>query len=151
MPAFPDVPGFRPMRNRSVRRLNVAIVQLWGLNHGNTLARKLFEAWNAFLQSEVGRTAPDTALYPAFKAFSIAYHLAWQSCARKPSVTPEIGLVTLYAEDLIETAEEFDAVLGGVVDQVERRAKEMVGRAADAASSWLLIAGALFLMLRKRR
>ena len=151
MPSYPDVPGFRPLRNRSVRVLNVAIVQLFGLNQGNALAKQLFETWNAFLQSEVGRTAPDTALYPAYKAFSIAYHLAWQSCPRKPSVTPEIGLVTLYAEDLIETAEEFDAVLGGVVDQVARRARELAARAADSAKSWIIVVGVLVLLLGKRR
>jgi len=151
MAGFPDVPGFRPLRNRSVRVLNVAIVNLWGMNKNSVLASKLFDAWNAFLQSEVGRTAPDTALYPAYKAFSIAYHLAWQQCARKPTVTPDIGLVTLMAEDLIETSDEFDRVLGGVVDQVARRAREAVGRAADGAASMLLLVGAVFLLLTSTR
>jgi hypothetical protein len=151
MAGFPDVPGFRPLRNRSVRQLNVAIVNLWGMNSGNELAAKLFNSWNAFLQSEVGRTAPDLALYPAYKSFSIAYHFAWLTCARKPTVTPDIGIVTLLAEDLIETSEEFDAVIGGVVDQVARRAREAVGRAAEGAASAILLLGVVFLLLSRRR
>ena len=151
MPAFPDVPGFRALRNRSVRRLNVAIVNLWSMNPKNGLASKLFNAWNAFLQSEIGRTAPDTALYPAYKSFSIAYHFAWLTCDRKPTITPDIGIVTLLAEDLIETADEFDALVGGVVDQVARRARESVARAAEGAASAILLLGVVFLLLSRRR
>jgi hypothetical protein len=147
MAGFPDVPGFRPLRNRSVRQLNVAIVNLWGMNPKNGLASKLFNAWNAFLQSDVGRTAPDTALYPAYKSFSIAYHFAWLTCDRKPTVTPDIGIVTLLAEDLIETADEFDALVGSVVDQVARRARKV---AFDAAGALLLV-GVAFLLLNRRR
>jgi hypothetical protein len=99
------------------------------------------------LQSDVGRTAPDTALYPAYKSFSIAYHFAWLTCDRKPTVTPDIGIVTLLAEDLIETADEFDALVGSVVDQVARRARKV---AFDAAGALLLV-GVAFLLLNRRR
>jgi hypothetical protein len=148
---YPDVPGFRPLRNRSVRRLNVAIVNLWGMNSSNKLAARLFEEWNKFLQSDVGRTAPDTALYGAYKTFSIAYHFVWLTCTRKPTVTPDIGVVTLLAEDLIETAEELEQMFVGVQDQVSRRAREQVSRASDNAASALLLVGLAFLLLNRRR
>lgn len=151
MPAYPDLPGFRALRNRSVREMNVAIVELHGRNPKSELARKLFEAWNAFLQTSVARTAPDTALYPAYKAFSVAYHLAWQTCDHKPTKTPDIGLVTLYAEDLIETADDFDRVLGGVVDSVKQKAREVISRAADGATGLVILVGVFFLLASKRR
>lgn len=142
---IPPLPNGVQIRNASIRRLHIAIGWLYALNPDNTAAALLWQSWCEFLQSPGYRLLPDAQLYPVYKAFSKAYHFAWQHAALKPSLTPDVGIVTLYAEDLLENMDDFERALGKTLDGALSVVTDVTGALLLPAAAVI----AILLLLRK--
>jgi len=119
--------------NPSVQALDDAISHLYTMNATSSVARALYDRWQDFLHGGTYALVPDATLFPVYKAFAVAYHLAWRLADNKPSDSPDIGLFTLTSEDV---AERWDHVIEGV-DTARVVALEAVQSTANAATKAL--------------
>lgn len=131
-PTPPDV----SIRNESIKRLHFAIGTLKALHPTSAPVDLLWRRWLDFLHSDLYRITPDVQLYPFYKAFSQGYHLAWRLVPEpKPTQTPDVSLVTLLAEDVLEQMDDFERALSKTYKIVKDGAKQV----ADDVTSTLLL------------
>lgn len=129
---MPPTPPDVNIRNPSIKRLHFAIGTLKALHPNSAPVDLLWRRWLDFLHSDLYRITPDVQLYPFYKAFSQGYHVAWRLVPNpRPTQTPDISLVTLVAEDVLENMDDFERAL----DKTFR----IVGKGVREVTSSLLL------------
>lgn len=134
------------IRNHSIKVLHFALGELAAQHPESAAAQQLWRRWLDFLHSDVYRVTPDASLYPIYKAFSQGYHLVWNLVPDpRPTLTPDVSVVTLLAEDLLENMDDFERAL--------KKAVKAAGKVAKAVADelWVPLGAAFVLWLLLRR